>query len=652
MSYVALYRKFRPQTFAEVKGQDHVVRALTNQLINNRIGHAYLFTGTRGTGKTSAAKIFAKAVNCLHPINGEPCNECENCLSVNAGNFVDVVEVDAASNNGVDDIRRIIEEVRYTPVKGKYKVFIIDEAHMITGPAFNAFLKTLEEPPSYAVFILATTEPYKLPITILSRCQRYDFKRISSDEITANLAQITTNEQVEADERALRYIARIGDGSMRDSISLLDKCIAFNLGEKLTYDNVLETLGTVDTEVFSRIFRYVYASDAAGALNQIDAAVADGRNLTQFASDLIWYIRNILMVNAAHLESPEMLGLSAENMAQLMEDARDADNNVLIRYIRILSETLNQLRASTNKQVLLEVAIIKLAKPQMEVDTQSLADRIRQLEAKQGTAAFSYNQAAVSRPQMQPVSDNYKAPRMQSVNDDYKAPQTKPARPADNNYKAPEAKPMAEPVGTEQPLMKKAAAISQEIDDTCGVHENNQPMPDDMMDDEDFFAGFGSGTRMTDPDVFADIMDDDVRITYDEAETDSRMIYTENEPDTGSQMKPAANEQEYRPTYDLCSLWPRIVDACSLPMLQRVMRKCRVSQPDEKTLRISAELEVQVKQLRAESAMHFMQEMAEKLTGMHIDIQVIQDNGGNAGASAFPEDVLSNINFNIGTEER
>ena len=560
MSYVALYRKFRPQTFAEVKGQEHVVRALTNQLINNRIGHAYLFTGTRGTGKTSAAKIFAKAVNCLHPINGEPCNECENCLSVNAGNFVDVVEVDAASNNGVDDIRRIIEEVRYTPVKGKYKVFIIDEAHMITGPAFNAFLKTLEEPPSYAVFILATTEPYKLPITILSRCQRYDFKRISSDEITANLAQITTNEQVEADERALRYIARIGDGSMRDSISLLDKCIAFNLGEKLTYDNVLETLGTVDTEVFSRIFRYVYASDAAGALNQIDAAVADGRNLTQFTSDLIWYIRNILMVNAAHLESPEMLGLSAENMAQLMEDARDADNNVLIRYIRILSETLNQLRASTNKQVLLEVAIIKLAKPQMEVDTQSLADRIRQLEAKQGTAAFSYNQAAVSRPQMQPV--------------------------------------------------------------------------------------------MTDPDVFADIMDDDVRITYDEAETDSRMIYTENEPDTGSQMKPAANEQEYRPTYDLCSLWPRIVDACSLPMLQRVMRKCCVSQPDEKTLRISAELEVQVKQLRAESAMHFMQEMAEKLTGMHIDIQVIQDNGGNAGASAFPEDVLSNINFNIGTEEK
>jgi DNA polymerase III subunit gamma/tau len=589
MSYVALYRKFRPQTFAEVKGQEHVVRALTNQLINNRIGHAYLFTGTRGTGKTSAAKIFAKAVNCLHPINGEPCNECENCLSVNAGNFVDVVEVDAASNNGVDDIRRIIEEVRYTPVKGKYKVFIIDEAHMITGPAFNAFLKTLEEPPSYAVFILATTEPYKLPITILSRCQRYDFKRISSDEITANLAQITTNEQVEADERALRYIARIGDGSMRDSISLLDKCIAFNLGEKLTYDNVLETLGTVDTEVFSRIFRYVYASDAAGALNQIDAAVADGRNLTQFTSDLIWYIRNILMVNAAHLESPEMLGLSAENMAQLMEDARDADNNVLIRYIRILSETLNQLRASTNKQVLLEVAIIKLAKPQMEVDTQSLADRIRQLEAKQGTAAFSYNQAAV---------------------------------------------------------------ISQEIDDTCEVHESNQPMPDDMMDDEEFFAGFGSGTRMTDPDVFADIMDDDVRITYDEAETDSRMIYTENEPDTGSQMKPAANEQEYRPTYDLCSLWPRIVDACSLPMLQRVMRKCRVSQPDEKTLRISAELEVQVKQLRAESAMHFMQEMAEKLTGMHIDIQVIQDNGGNAGASAFPEDVLSNINFNIGTEEK
>lgn len=654
MSYVALYRKFRPQTFAEVKGQEHVVRALTNQLINNRIGHAYLFTGTRGTGKTSAAKIFAKAVNCLHPINGEPCNECENCLSVNAGNFVDVVEVDAASNNGVDDIRRIIDEVRYTPVKGKYKVFIIDEAHMITGAAFNAFLKTLEEPPSYAVFILATTEPYKLPITILSRCQRYDFKRISTDDIAANLAQIIKGENVEADERALRYIARVGDGSMRDSISLLDKCIAFNLGEKLTYDNVLETLGTVDTEVFSKIFRYVYASDAAGALNQIDIAVSDGRNLTQFTSDLIWYIRNILMVNAAQLESPDMLGLSAENMAQLKDDAAHADNNVLMRYIRILSETLNQLKTSTNKQVLLEIAIIKLAKPQMEVDNQSLADRIRQLEARQGTAAFSYNQAEVSRPQTRVEADN---------------------------YTAPEPKKAPEPVRDALPQAQTGILFSRETDD-YEAHEDNQPVPDDLMDDEDFFAGFRSGARMTDPDVFADIMDDDARIVYEgnegapqgrdtqsvskETRTDFRSVtsdsgndldrpLTGNESGAGGRINTSVKEREYQSQGDLCKLWPQIVNSCSMPILKRVMRKCHVSQPDEKTLRISASESVQVVQLRDEATMKYMRDFAERAAGRPIDIQVVQgggNNGGSAGASAFPEDILSNINFNIGTEER
>ncbi len=691
MSYVALYRKFRPQTFAEVKGQEHVVRALTNQLINNRIGHAYLFTGTRGTGKTSAAKIFAKAVNCLHPINGEPCNECENCLSVNAGNFVDVVEVDAASNNGVDDIRRIIDEVRYTPVKGKYKVFIIDEAHMITGAAFNAFLKTLEEPPSYAVFILATTEPYKLPITILSRCQRYDFKRISTDDIAANLAQITKGEHVEADDRALRYIARVGDGSMRDSISLLDKCIAFNLGEKLTYDNVLETLGTVDTEVFSKIFRCVYASDAAGALNQIDIAVSDGRNLTQFTNDLIWYIRNILMVNAAHLESPDMLGLSAENMGQLKEDAAYADINVLMRYIRILSETLNQLRSSTNKQVLLEIAIIKLAKPQMEADSQSLADRIRQLEAKQGTAAFSYDQAAPVRTQTQVAASNYAESQSQAAAGNYTRPQVQAAvsnyagsqsQAAANNYTGAQVEAEPETDSSVLPQTQEKLLFSRETFDDYVSHEDNQLMPDDMMDDEDFFAGFKSGTRMTDPDVFADIMDDDARIVFEGAEgqpgdgitqsaskeprtdfnsslpeygTDFDRQLAGHESGAGSRIPASENKQENKQSYDLCSLWPQLINSCSLQVVKRVMKKCHVSQPDEKTLRISAEEPMHLKQLRDADAMKYMREFIEKAAGRHIDIQLVQDNGNNnggAGTSAFPEDILSNINFNIGTEER
>ncbi|MCF0229947.1 MAG: DNA polymerase III subunit gamma/tau, partial [Parasporobacterium sp.] len=381
MSYVALYRKFRPRTFDQVKGQDHIVRALKNQLANNRIGHAYLFTGTRGTGKTSAAKIFARAVNCLSPVNGEPCNECENCRSVLAGNFVDVVEVDAASNNGVDDIRQIIEEVRYTPVKGKYKVFIIDEAHMITGAAFNAFLKTLEEPPEYAVFILATTEPHKLPVTILSRCQRYDFRRITNEKITGNLEEILRQEGISAEQKALKYIARMGDGSMRDSISLLDKCIAFNLGEDLTYEKTLEVLGTTDTDVFSELFRSVYTGNAPAALGIIDRAAADGKDLTRFASDFIWYIRNMLMVKAAGSDASIFLGLSEENTRQLQNDSAAADNAVLMRYIRIISELINQMRFSSSKQILMEVAVIRLACPQMETDNDSLADRIRQLEA-------------------------------------------------------------------------------------------------------------------------------------------------------------------------------------------------------------------------------------------------------------------------------
>ena len=236
MSYTALYRKFRPDNFEDVKGQDHIVTTLTNQINANRIGHAYLFCGTRGTGKTTVAKILAKAVNCEHPVNGSPCNECEMCKAIQAGTSMNVIEIDAASNNGVDNIREIREEVTYRPTEGRYKVYIIDEVHMLSTGAFNALLKTLEEPPSYVIFILATTEAHKIPITILSRCQRYDFHRISIDTIAARLSELLKAEGVEAEEKAIRYVAKAGDGSMRDALSLLDQCIAFYLGQTLTYE--------------------------------------------------------------------------------------------------------------------------------------------------------------------------------------------------------------------------------------------------------------------------------------------------------------------------------------------------------------------------------------------------------------------------------
>ena len=288
MSYTALYRKFRPSTFEEVKGQDHIVQTLRNQIHANRIGHAYLFCGTRGTGKTSVAKIFAKAVNCEHPVDGSPCNECDVCKGINTGSFMNVIEIDAASNNGVDNIRQIRDEIQYTPSSGKYTVYIIDEVHMLSIGAFNALLKTLEEPPSYVLFILATTEPHKIPITILSRCQRYDFKRISIDTIAGRLMELMEKENIEVEEKAIRYVAKAADGSMRDALSLLDQCIAFYLGQKLTYDNVLEVLGAVDNEIFSQLTRCVIEGDVVGCIHVLDEMVMQGRELGQFVNDFIW----------------------------------------------------------------------------------------------------------------------------------------------------------------------------------------------------------------------------------------------------------------------------------------------------------------------------------------------------------------------------
>ncbi|WP_455718857.1 DNA polymerase III subunit gamma/tau, partial [Anaerosporobacter sp.] len=285
MAYTALYRKFRPTEFGDVKGQDHIVTTLKNQIKSDRVGHAYLFCGTRGTGKTTIAKILAKAVNCESPIDGNPCNECSMCKEINSQNSMNVIEIDAASNNGVDNIRDIIDEVQYSPTRGRYKVYIIDEVHMLSAGAFNALLKTLEEPPSYVIFILATTEVHKIPVTILSRCQRYDFKRITIDIITERLYELLEKEQVEAEEKAVRYIAKSADGALRDALSLLDQCMAFYFGEKLTYDNVLNVLGAVDTQVFSTLLRYIIDGKVTECIELIEKLIIEGRELGQFVVD-------------------------------------------------------------------------------------------------------------------------------------------------------------------------------------------------------------------------------------------------------------------------------------------------------------------------------------------------------------------------------
>jgi len=396
MGYTALYRKFRPDSFASVKGQDHIVKTLKNQIAADRIGHAYLFCGTRGTGKTTVAKILAKAVNCEHPVDGSPCGECETCRAISSGNSMNVIEIDAASNNGVDNIREIREEVAYSPTTGRYKVYIIDEVHMLSIGAFNALLKTLEEPPSYVIFILATTEAHKIPITILSRCQRYDFKRISISTISDRLLELMREEQVDVEEKAIRYIAKKADGSMRDALSLLDQCIAFYLGQKLTYDNVLEVLGAVDTDVFSRLLREILNINVPAVMKLLEELVMQGRELSQFVSDFTWYLRNLLLLKSSE-EMEDVLDVSSENLLQLKEEARMVREDTLIRFIRIFSELSNNMKYASSKRVLLEVALIKLCRPEMEADEISLLERIRLLEKKLESGVIAVQSQAPSR---------------------------------------------------------------------------------------------------------------------------------------------------------------------------------------------------------------------------------------------------------------
>ena len=325
---------------------------------------------------------------------------------------MNVIEIDAASNNGVESIREIREEVTYRPTEGKYKVYIIDEVHMLSIGAFNALLKTLEEPPSYVIFILATTEVHKIPVTILSRCQRYDFKRISVETIYERLEELLKKEQITAEEKAIRYIAKAADGAMRDALSLLDQCIAFYLGQTLTYDKVLEVLGAVDTEVFSSLLDKVLRQDVSGAMASVEELIADGRELGQFVIDFTWYLRNLLLLKSSD-EMSEALDMSSENMEKLKEEAGQMEEETIIRYIRIFSELSNQIKYSTQKRILLEIALIKLCRPQMEQDYSSIIGRLEQLEKKieQGVPVAAANPITVDRQQQSVVQEKPVLPK-------------------------------------------------------------------------------------------------------------------------------------------------------------------------------------------------------------------------------------------------
>ncbi len=423
--YQALYRKYRPAGFSDVKGQEHIVTTLVNQIQGGRIGHAYLFCGTRGTGKTTVAKIFARAVNCENPGPEGPCGECAMCRAIQQQASMNVVEIDAASNNRVDDIRQVIDEVQYSPAEGRYKVYIIDEVHMLSVSAFNALLKTLEEPPSYLIFILATTEAHKIPLTILSRCQRYDFRRIGVETIAERLQELLDREGIVAEDRALAYIARQADGALRDGLSLLEQCISFYFGQKLTYENVLKVLGAVDNTVYHELMGTLVRNKVEGAVELIARVVEQGKDLTQFVNEFVWYLRNLLIVKTTE-ETGRLVDMSAENIGELQRYAQEIEVEMIFRYIRVLSALAGEMRYGSNKRVMLEVALIRLCRPQMERDYDSLVNRLHILEQRNEELleAASSGKLAVAAPDCaggSAVPEPRKEIRPEAVPEDVKA---------------------------------------------------------------------------------------------------------------------------------------------------------------------------------------------------------------------------------------
>lgn len=391
MAYLALYRRFRPTGFKGLIGQEHIVRTLTNQITSGRIGHAYLFCGTRGTGKTSAAKIFARAINCLSPVDGSPCGECEVCKSLMDPSNLDILEMDAASNNKVENVREIREKIQYPPVSGKYKVYIIDEVHMLTTEAFNALLKTLEEPPKHAVFILATTESHKLPSTILSRCMRFDFRIIPTKEIAGLIGKIYDEVGKEYDKDAVMEIARAGAGSVRDALSIADICVSYR-DSKLTYSDVLEVMGATDSFKITSMIKKIVLSDVSGTLEDVEELCETGKSIGVLCKDIISRLREVIVCKTCQ-GAGDILELPEDVYKELKSIADQADGHRLLRIIEIFSDAEGGLRYSLNPRVVLESACIKAAQPQNDYNIDALLARINKLERELQTGKYTANTA-------------------------------------------------------------------------------------------------------------------------------------------------------------------------------------------------------------------------------------------------------------------
>ena len=394
MSYLALYRRYRPDTFDKLIGQEHIVKTLVNQIENDRLGHAYLFTGPRGTGKTSAAKIFAKAVNCEHPVNGSPCGKCAACLALSDPSNIDVMEIDAASNNGVNEIRELRAKVQYPPVAVKYKVYIVDEVHMLTGAAFNALLKTLEEPPRHAIFILATTEAHKIPATILSRCMRFDFKLIPTERIAELIEKIYDEEGKKYEKEAVFAIAKAGEGSIRDALSIADIALSYGEGT-LTYKDVTEILGSSGTELIMDFTEKLLASDTGGILEEVDSLASLGKSMGVLTRDVTAYLRDLLVVKTCK-EPNKILGLPEDKLEELKKLATNTNDSRILRAMEVFADAETALKYTTHPRVVFETAAIKAALPQADLDTEALVARIKAIEDKLKSGAFTTAPSAPS----------------------------------------------------------------------------------------------------------------------------------------------------------------------------------------------------------------------------------------------------------------
>lgn len=396
MGYTALYRKFRPLTFSEIVGQEHITKTLKNQIIAGRVGHAYLFNGGRGTGKTSAAKILARAINCLNPKDGEPCNECEICKGAINGSLTDIVEMDAASNNSVEDIRSIREEVNFLPTKAKYRVYIIDEVHMLSTGAFNALLKTLEEPPEHVKFILATTEPQKLPATILSRCQRFDFKRISNENIIKRLNIVCEQSNIEITKEALNIIAVLSEGAMRDALSILERCIQDGKN-KIDEDKIKDLIGIPKITYVSNIIDAILKYDVDKALENIDVVLEEGKDITNLIWEMIKYSKDILVY-----KSSKKLELYNQNELDKIKTISEGVSKEKLTYlIYELSELENNIKWSTQKTIMFQAGIIKLCSKQLD-DNLNLEERVNNIEKYLKSGKHIVNQNVITQQVVEP----------------------------------------------------------------------------------------------------------------------------------------------------------------------------------------------------------------------------------------------------------